>query len=58
MDERPCHLEAPHGCHEWTPMVVDPHHDHIFFLFPEIPLTCPGAPACPDHLTNGANDRA
>lgn len=42
MDEHPCQIPAPHGRHDWTPIVVDPADDHVFHVFADLPMSCPG----------------
>ena len=41
MTEHPCHIEAPHGSHEWMPLVADPEHARVLHVGLAT-LTCPG----------------
>lgn len=42
MSDTPCLIDAPHGRHDWTPIVVDPDDDHVLHVFHDAPVTCGG----------------
>lgn len=51
----PCHIEAPHPPHEWTPLIADPEHDRVLHLF-GVTLPCPGVIAIRHEVLDVAPD--